>query len=115
MTEDYSNEMVFDRQSLLEQIGNDEDLLKEIISVFVIQFPESSGQLKSAIDNADFVQMKFHAHTLKGICGTMKLNKLQAISRKIEQMANEQADVAVILPYYDLLEPAYMEFDSLTK
>ena len=51
---------------LAEQFGNDEEIMREIYDEYVRSIGEKKGELKEAIDAADWQRVDKLAHTVKG-------------------------------------------------
>ncbi|MBF0230426.1 MAG: response regulator [Desulfamplus sp.] len=81
---------VFDRQAFLNRLGGDEALLKK----FIVKVPEylysEIGELKTAMDSRDAAQIRFHAHTIKGIALNASANRLSHVAQKIEVAGREE-------------------------
>ena len=56
----------FDRDKMNSKIGNDDDVLKSLLSESVIEFPKYLDEIQRAILADDILQIKAAAHTLKG-------------------------------------------------
>ena len=78
---------LFNRDELLRRINGNKELLQELIVDFSRSFSENTAALKTAIREKDLVRIKFHGHSLKGMCTTLSAEKLRAISTQIEMCA----------------------------
>jgi len=58
--------IIFDRDSLYENMGGMEDLMKSSIEVFIEYSPEYLLKIKNAIDIKNIEEMNRSAHSLKG-------------------------------------------------
>ncbi len=58
-----------DRAIALERVGGDAALLREIVALFLEEYPVLLGEIRSALDAADPVRLERAAHTLKGSAG----------------------------------------------
>ncbi|MCZ6634460.1 MAG: ATP-binding protein [bacterium] len=56
----------FDRKAILENLGGDEDLLLEIVDVFLIDCPVMVSRIEQALSARDAQALERSAHTLKG-------------------------------------------------
>ena len=59
----------FEPSLLLEQFRGDEEILLEVISIFMEGQGEIIKSIKEAIDQKDAEKLRINAHTLKGIIG----------------------------------------------
>ena len=55
-----------DREAVLDRVGGDESLLKEITEIFLAEYPALIADIRDAIDKQDAVKLEHSAHTLKG-------------------------------------------------
>jgi two-component system sensor histidine kinase/response regulator len=58
--------MVFDRSAALERLGGDEQLLREIASLFLAEYPALIDAIRSAVQRGDAYSLERSAHALKG-------------------------------------------------
>ena len=63
--EDMSGSIV-DKEELYGRLGDDSELLQELVEMFLEDYPPLLDKLKSAINNGDFESIERTAHTLKG-------------------------------------------------
>jgi two-component system, sensor histidine kinase and response regulator len=57
---------VVDRAALLDRVGGDEDLLREIAAIFLDEYPALIEEIRSALDVLDAKGIERAAHSLKG-------------------------------------------------
>jgi HPt (histidine-containing phosphotransfer) domain-containing protein len=55
-----------DRDAVLDRVGGDEDLLKEITEIFLAEYPALIAEIRDAIQKQDAGKLEHSAHTLKG-------------------------------------------------
>ena len=75
---------VFDESDALERLGDDRELLMEIIQVFVEEIPEQILQLKAAFEESDKDKLKRMGHTIKGSAGNLGAIGIQRVALEIE-------------------------------
>jgi len=56
----------FDKAQILDRVGGDTDLLKEVVQIFVDEFPKTVDRIRDAVRNSDFDDLERAAHALKG-------------------------------------------------
>jgi CheY-like chemotaxis protein/nitrogen-specific signal transduction histidine kinase/HPt (histidine-containing phosphotransfer) domain-containing protein len=61
----------FDRQGLLRNLGDDEELLEELVALFVKDAPVHLEKLKQSLESGDLDQAERAAHTIKGSAANM--------------------------------------------
>jgi HPt (histidine-containing phosphotransfer) domain-containing protein len=79
----------FDRAELLEQLGGDEDLTREVIGLFLQDCPVQMTAIAGAIDQRDPRRLHAAAHTLKGAAGTITAHRLAEAARLLEACGRE--------------------------
>ena len=58
--------ILLDRSVALERVGGDEELLKEIAGLFLIEYPILLQDIRAALARADAESLERSAHSLKG-------------------------------------------------
>jgi HPt (histidine-containing phosphotransfer) domain-containing protein len=58
--------MLFDRSAALDRLGGDEQLLREIASLFLTEYPVLIEAIRSAVQRGDAHSLERNAHALKG-------------------------------------------------
>ena len=77
----------FDLVDLMENIGNNRILLKELIEIVPDQFSNDFASLKRAMDLNNKDEIKKVAHSLKGAAFSMCFNQLAQMTQEFEQDA----------------------------
>jgi len=80
----------FDRDKMNSKIGNDDDVMKSLLSESVIEFPKYLDEIQRAISTDDILQIKATAHTLKGSAYNMEFMQLGNLALEVEQNAENQ-------------------------
>lgn len=80
---------VFDRQDFLSRINWNEEILKALISTLPAFLFEEISKLKSALDRKNAGDIRLHAHTIKGTCGSFSAERLCDTAYRIEEAAKE--------------------------
>jgi CheY-like chemotaxis protein/HPt (histidine-containing phosphotransfer) domain-containing protein len=80
-------DLIFDREALLERVGEDEAFLQDLIQLFLKDVPERLAELREAVaaGNASLIEQK--AHTVKGTAANMAAIELSKIALEIETAA----------------------------
>ncbi len=100
---------VFDRGVMLERLGDDEELLQEILELFVMDAPSQLEGLCSAIQTGEIELLTRHAHTLKGQAANIAATRMRDVSDRMEQQGHAgNLDAA-----RDLLPEVRTTFDEL--
>jgi CheY-like chemotaxis protein/HPt (histidine-containing phosphotransfer) domain-containing protein len=71
-----------DEVRLLEQVGDDKDLLRQLIDLFAEESPKLLSKMRDAIERQDPEMLQMAAHTMKGMIGNF------AADRAVEEALN---------------------------
>lgn len=104
-------DLPLDYASALERTGGDESFLKELLSLFLEDFPEKFRQLQKAIEDKNFDQIKKLGHTIKGSSANLSLTFLQEASLKME-MAGRENDIKKVKDALALLEGEFKRLED---
>jgi hypothetical protein len=97
-------ETLLDRELALTRVGGDAELLKEIASLFLEDYPLSLAELRDALARGDATKVERTAHGLKGsvsISARSRRWKRHAISR-VSGRAHQLAEVGQVLNTLEL-------------
>jgi TMAO reductase system sensor TorS len=102
---------LFDRDALLDRVGNDEKLLRKILRIFLSDSPRLFSQLRSACLELDGNAVHRVGHSLKSAAGMVGAIALQKLGDRIDE-AGKQNDIKQAS---ELLEEAERGFDQLRQ
>ena len=92
----------FDEAELVERLGGDREVLREVVTIFRHSTPELIEEIRSAIDGRDLARLKSAAHTLKGAAGNLSAKRLAALALELEG-AGRASDIALAAHYFPRL------------
>lgn len=78
-----------DGQAMRKLLGYGEDVLAEIIEIFVASAPTSIADMGLALENSSAADVAMAAHTLKGSCSYFGTSTLRELCAQIEQMGQK--------------------------
>ena len=78
-----------DRDALLEGVGGDHALLRELVRIFLADCPHRLTEIKAALGRRDAEALGIAAHTLKGSIGNFAAQKSFEACRRLEIAAKE--------------------------
>ncbi len=78
---------VFEREALIERLEGDEELLAEIVGLFLEDAPSQIQKVDSAISGGVAVDALRAAHSLKGAAANVGAPKLRQTALDIERLA----------------------------
>jgi HPt (histidine-containing phosphotransfer) domain-containing protein len=59
-----------DEELALSRVGGDTDLLREIVDLFLADYPATLEKIRAAVSARDAIAIEHHAHSLKGSVST---------------------------------------------
>ena len=83
------SEQVFDMTEALENVGGDMDLLKEIIEIFLEDFPKQMKEIQEGIDKGDAHVVERAAHSLKGSVANFAAKRAHEAAYRLEVLGRE--------------------------
>jgi HPt (histidine-containing phosphotransfer) domain-containing protein len=107
---------MIDKKQFLENFQYfDNEVVLEIINIFIDEYPERMETLKKNIDEKDFEQLKFNAHSLKGVVANFVAPEVQELARQLELKgaSNELSGAESI--YKELHEKADLVIEELKE
>ena len=100
----------FDRRAALEAMGGMEELLDEVIHLFVDDSPRLLDEIRRAADAEDHVALGRLGHTMAGSAGNFGPNPVIAAAHQVERAARAGAPRVEALALVDHLDQAYGRF-----
>jgi len=85
-----SDDSEIDIKKALEMVDGDRDLLKELISMFINDFPDKINSMEDAIKEKNYAKLREISHNIKGASGNLGLTKIYDLCLKLENMAKEK-------------------------
>jgi two-component system, sensor histidine kinase and response regulator len=73
--------------TVLEDIGGDEELLRELVEAFVATYPETLQEIRQALCHDDLRTVSRAAHKLKGAVSNFGFGPAYDAARNLEEMA----------------------------
>ncbi len=80
----------FDREAALEGLGGDEQLLGEVVGLFLDDCPRLLAEIDDAIGRADAPAIKRLGHTVRGVAGNFATPAVVEAARELESSGKEQ-------------------------
>jgi HPt (histidine-containing phosphotransfer) domain-containing protein len=80
---------VFNVDEALAQLASDMDLLRQIVQLFVEQYPKLLEETQQAFSRSDCLSLTAAAHTLASSVGQLGGQRACAAARKLEQLGRQ--------------------------
>lgn len=79
-----------DRAAVLDRVGGDEELLREITSIFLTEYPTLLDEIRAAVQAGDPSRLERFAHTLKGSVANFGAAEATRAAYELEKIGREQ-------------------------
>jgi two-component system, sensor histidine kinase and response regulator len=107
-----------DLETLLDRVGGDDDLLREITTIFLDEYPAMIVEIRDAIQGKDARKLDQAAHTLKGSvanfgaqAATQAALRLETMGRRSELDGAREA-FSTLEAEFEQLRPALLSLVS---
>jgi HPt (histidine-containing phosphotransfer) domain-containing protein len=102
---------IFDREVMLERLGGDDQLLDEVLNVFLEEAPDMMADLRGAVTGGDPSALERSAHSIKGALLNISADSPADLASRLEELGSaEQLDGTRLL-----LDDLEAEIDQLTR
>ncbi len=78
---------LFDREAALARVGDDEELLTELVKIFLEDYPTSLSAIDEAVAHQDPPKLERAAHTLKGAVANFGADAVVKEAYELERQA----------------------------
>jgi|YelNatPaOPRAMG01_1025707.scaffolds.fasta_scaffold07545_5 two-component system sensor histidine kinase/response regulator len=75
---------IFDRQALLERVEGNEELLEELVHIFLDYTPRQLQKLRQALEVGDASGLQGQAHSLKGAAASISAEAVRQVAGQLE-------------------------------
>jgi HPt (histidine-containing phosphotransfer) domain-containing protein len=106
---------VLDFDELLDRLGGDRELLRDIIQLFLEDTPPRLTALRHAVAAGDARAIRAEAHALKGSAGNMSAHRLVEAAATLEDIGTRE-DLTKAAPAWARLEADALQLlDALQR
>jgi HPt (histidine-containing phosphotransfer) domain-containing protein len=88
-------EPVWNVAELLERVDNDQELLRELLTIFMEDFPQPFQSLKFAVMAGDLKGASRLSHTLKGMLSSLGATRAAAAASQLEALSAARETVTL--------------------
>jgi HPt (histidine-containing phosphotransfer) domain-containing protein len=93
----------------------DKEIVLEIINIFIEEYPTRMQTIKKNIDEKDFDQLRFNAHSLKGVIANFVAPEPQELARSLEMKGTNKEEEGVENLFSELKEKADLLVEELKE
>jgi len=79
----------FDRHGAVEQMGGDEELLREVVAAFLESCEDTVGRVQAAVRSGDCPALSRAAHTFKGSVATFCTGPVYELALRLERAGRD--------------------------
>lgn len=79
--------LVLDVAQLRDRLGDDEELVADVIRLYLEDYPQRLDAIAAAIEARDFARVRAEAHTLKGSASSLAGGRVAEAARRLEEIA----------------------------
>jgi len=90
-TKNRGDRPLFDREALLQAFDNDWNFFKEVVDMFVADYPQMMTDIKKAIADGDTSMLQRTAHALKGMLGNFQVDSAVQQAFALEKMGRDES------------------------
>jgi hypothetical protein len=91
----------------------DKEIVVEIIDIFISEFENRFENLQKNVTEKDFIQLKFNAHSLKGVIANFMDPVTIDLSRRLDEMAKTKEETGLEELYDNLHEASRKLLEEL--
>jgi len=82
----------------------DKEIIKEVINIFIDEYDQRISNLKKNIEDKDFTNLAFNAHSFKGVIANYMAPKAYQLTLKLEDLAKNNSDEGIDEVFTELMD-----------
>ena len=102
---------IFNREAFLQRVAGDEELLQELVEIFLEHAPRELTQIRASLAAGDAPRLHGQAHSFKGAAASIGAEALKEAAARVER-AGKAGELNQVPP---LLEAMGQEFTRLKQ
>jgi HPt (histidine-containing phosphotransfer) domain-containing protein len=102
---------IFRRHEVLERLEGDEDLLRELVDLFLSQSWSQIGEMKAALAAGDAASIRHQAHSLKGAAAGLGAGALSFQAARLEK-AGKEGNLEAVGPLLQAVQEELSRFQQ---
>ncbi|MBN1518277.1 response regulator [Candidatus Sumerlaeota bacterium] len=111
----HENAVVFQKDKLRKRLLDDEELVREIVQLFLKESPRLIESLHDAYDQGDHHKMYALAHQIEGSAGSIDADAMQHAAHELSTLAADGGDPRKIKASFEKLIANYSALDEHLK
>jgi HPt (histidine-containing phosphotransfer) domain-containing protein len=108
--------MAVDKEKFKENFSYfDKEIVLEIINMYIDEYPERMEKIKKNIDELNFDELKFNAHSIKGVISNFVAEDARLAAKKLEDKGTLKDPEGLNELYEDLKKKAGEVYNDLLE
>lgn len=108
--------MIIDKDQFRENFEFfDKEIVLDIINMFVDEYPERLQKIRKNIDEKDFDNLKFNAHSLKGVVSNFVAEEARVAAKRLEDKGANKDELDLEGLYADLEQKTKQVVEELNE
>jgi HPt (histidine-containing phosphotransfer) domain-containing protein len=80
----------------------DKEVITEVVNIFVNEYEARINTLQKNIDEKDYTNLAFNAHSFKSVIGNYMASKAYEPARKLEELAHNNSEEGIQITFAEL-------------
>jgi HPt (histidine-containing phosphotransfer) domain-containing protein len=80
----------------------DKEVIFEVVNIFVNEYEARINTLQKNINEKDYTNLAFNAHSFKSVIGNYMASKPYELARKLEELANNNSEEGILKIFVEL-------------
>ena len=107
-------DVLFNEEHFLASLAEDKELAQELLAAFLLDSPKRTAELRNAIAADDALTSSKLAHSLKGMCGVVRAERLSDLALAMEHLA-KNGDMVEVKKQFDLFTQSFDQAMALMQ
>jgi HPt (histidine-containing phosphotransfer) domain-containing protein len=105
---------IFDRQALLQRVDGDQELLEELVHIFLDHTPRQLHGLRQALEAGDASALQEQAHSIKGAAASLSAEAVRQAAGNLESAGKNQ-NLEEAPAFLEALTQEFARFQEVLK
>lgn len=106
---------VIDLTDLRNRLMDSDELMKQVVEVFIQDTPSRLARLKESLSSGDMASATIHSHTIKGAAATVSAERVRKVALGMEEACRAGDDTTKIMSMFPSLEREFEELKTFVS
>jgi HPt (histidine-containing phosphotransfer) domain-containing protein len=108
--------MIIDKEKFKENFSYfDKEIVLEIINIFIDEYPSRIAIIKKNIEEKNFEELRFNAHSLKGVISNFVAEEARLAAKELEDKGKEKDSQDLEEAFENMVDKTKQVYNELTK